>query len=56
MIFHDYSPLGSRRHCPPVFEGVNELAERLGRKPDVLIIDDGQVGMAGFVRQPGEFI
>lgn len=56
MIFHDYSPLGSRRHCPPVYEGVNDLALMLNRLPDVLIIDDGQVGMAGFIRQPGECV
>lgn len=54
MIFHDYSPLGSRRHCPPVYEAVNDLAIILGRQPDVLIVDDGQVGMAGFIRQSGE--
>jgi predicted O-methyltransferase YrrM len=56
MFFHDYSPLGSRRHCPPVYEGINELAEFLGREPDVKVIDDGLVGMAGFVRQPGECV
>lgn len=56
MMFHDYSPLGSRRHCPPVYEGVNDLALYLGRKPDVLIVDDGQVGLAGFIRQPGECV
>jgi predicted O-methyltransferase YrrM len=56
MVFHDYSPLGSKRHCPPVYEAVNNLAKHLGRKPDVLIIDDGNVGMAGFYRQPGETI
>jgi predicted O-methyltransferase YrrM len=56
MMFHDYSPLGSRRHCPAVYEALNELAERLGREPDVLIVDDGDVGLAGFIRQPGEAI
>ena len=56
MFFHDYSPLGSRRHCPPVYEGINELAEFLGREPDVKVIDDGLVGMAGFIRQPGECV
>jgi predicted O-methyltransferase YrrM len=54
MIFHDYSPLGSKRECPPVYEAVNDLASYLGRKPDVLIVDDGNVGLAGFVRQRGE--
>ncbi len=56
MMFHDYSPLGSRRHCPPVYEGINDLANYLGREPDVLIIDDGDVGMAGFIRQPRECV
>lgn len=56
MIFHDYSPLGSKRHCPPVYEAVNNLADYLGRKPDVLIVDNGQVGMAGFYRQVGEMV
>lgn len=54
VMFHDYSPLGSKRHCPPVYEAVNELAEYLGRPPDVLVVDSGEVGLAGFVRQPGE--
>jgi predicted O-methyltransferase YrrM len=56
ILFHDYSPLGSKRHCPPVYEGVNWLASYLGRRPDVLIIDNGDVGMAGFYRQPGETV
>jgi len=56
MIFHDYSPLGSKRHCPPVYDGINDLARYLGREPDVLIVDDGGVGMAGFVRRNGEVI
>lgn len=56
MMFHDYSPLGSRRECPPVYEGINNLAKYLGRQPDVLIVDDGRVGMAGFIRQSGETV
>lgn len=56
IIFHDYSPLGSGRECPPVYEGVNDLARMLGRQPDVLIVDSNQVGMAGFIRQAGEAI
>lgn len=56
IIFHDYSPAGSGRECPPVYEGVNSLAKVLGREPDVLIVDDKQVGMAGFVRKEGEVI
>lgn len=56
MVFHDYSPLGSKRECPPVYEAVNDLAKYLGRNPDVLIVDDGQVGLAGFIRRVGETI
>lgn len=56
IMFHDYSPLGSGRECPPVYEAVNELAKILKRPPDVLIVDDRQVGMAGFIRGEGEVI
>jgi predicted O-methyltransferase YrrM len=56
MVFHDYSPLGSGRECPPVYEAVNWLADYLGREPDVLVADNKQVGLAGFIRQPGETI
>lgn len=54
IMFHDYSPFGSRRQCPPVYEAINWLAEHLGREPDVLIVDDGDVGLAGFIRKHGE--
>lgn len=56
ILFHDYSPLGSGRECPPVYEAVNELSKLLKREPDVLIVDDKQVGMAGFIRREGEVI
>lgn len=56
ILFHDYSPLGSGRECPPVYEAVNELSKMLGRQPDVMIVDDKQVGMAGFIRREGEVI
>ena len=50
MLLHDYTPLGAPRHCPPVFEAVNEFADSLRRDPDVLIVDYERVGMAGFYR------
>lgn len=56
MVFHDYSPLDSGRPCPPVYDGVNDLAKTLGRAPDVLIVDSNKVGLAGFIRRPGEVI
>ena len=54
FLFHDYTPLGSPRHCPPVFEVVNGFGEFLGRQPDVLIVDNLKVGMAGFYRKAGD--
>jgi predicted O-methyltransferase YrrM len=48
LLFHDYAPAGSRRECPPVYEAVNEFAESLGRDLDVLVMDDDQIGLAGF--------
>lgn len=52
FLFHDYSPHGSGRPTPTVYKVVNNFADYLGRDPDVLIVDDEDVGMAGFVRQP----
>ncbi len=54
IVFHDYSPETSVRACPPVYEGLNLMRERLGRDFDVLVVDSGGVGMAGFVRRTGE--
>lgn len=50
MLFHDYSPEGSGRPCPPVYGAVKEFAERLGQ-PVTLIVDDKQVGMLGIYRE-----
>ncbi len=51
MLFHDYTPEGSKRACPDVYRVVNEFGTRLGREPDVLVRDDRGVGMAGFYRR-----
>lgn len=52
MVFHDYSPAGTYRECPPVYRGVNDLTVQLGKsKPDILVVDDGGVGMAGFYKE-----
>lgn len=50
MIFHDWSPVTSHRACPPVFIAVNEFGDMLGREPDWQIVDNHEVGMAGFRR------
>jgi predicted O-methyltransferase YrrM len=46
MLFHDYCP----EQCPPVYQAVNEMAALLGRHPDVSIVDDQKIGMAGFYK------
>lgn len=53
MLFHDYSPEGSKRQCPPVWRALHEFAEQIGREPDVLIVDDGLAGMAGWYKEAG---
>lgn len=51
LLFHDYSPEDSGRPCPPVFDAVNGFARRLRREPDVLVVDNEHVGIAGFYRR-----
>lgn len=53
MLFHDYSPADASHPCPPVYEALNRMAEKL-HGFDVLIIDDGKTGMAGICRREGE--
>lgn len=50
FLFHDYSPEGTYRECPPVFEALNEWAEAMQHPFDVLVVDDGGVGFAGFYK------
>lgn len=50
LLFHDYAPAGSGRPCQPVYDEVNRFAAQLGREPDVLIIDERGVGLAGFYK------
>lgn len=54
MLFHDYSPNGSGRPCPPVYRALEGFAHQLGRPADVLIVDDKNVGMAGWYRHTDE--
>lgn len=54
IIFHDYAPDTSYRPCPPVYEGLNKMRNELERDFDVRVIDEGGVGMVGFVRREGE--
>jgi predicted O-methyltransferase YrrM len=54
MVFHDYAPAGTPRPCPPVYDCLNAWAAKLGRPMDVLVKDNGGVGLAGFYRRAGE--
>jgi len=50
ILFHDYTKIGSIR----VVQAVDAMAIMLGRLPDVKIIDNKGIGMAGFYRREGE--
>jgi len=54
MLYHDYSPADSWRPTVCVYDALNELREQMGRDFDVLITDDGGVGMCGWYRREGE--
>jgi predicted O-methyltransferase YrrM len=54
IVFHDFSPEGSARATPGAYQAITEFGQRLGREPDVLVVDHRQVGMAGWRRREGE--
>lgn len=54
MLHHDYTPKGAPRQTPPVFRELNRFTEYIGRKPDVLMIDDQKIGMAGWYKLEGD--
>lgn len=43
--------MGLEELLASVFEAVDRMAIRLGRRPDVMIVDADGVGMAGFYRR-----
>jgi hypothetical protein len=51
FLFHDYSPEGSWRACPPVYRALNIQRDKMSRDFDVAIIDDDNVGMVGYYKQ-----
>lgn len=51
FLWHDYSPNGSARACPPVWRALHAFAANIGRGPDVEIIDSHKVGMAGWIKR-----
>lgn len=51
FLFHDYAPAGSWRECPPVYTTLNHMKAALGRDFDVLVQDDGNVGIAGWYKE-----
>ncbi|MDZ4768361.1 MAG: TylF/MycF/NovP-related O-methyltransferase [Chloroflexota bacterium] len=53
IVFHDYSPAGTWRACPPVYEACQDFAAWLGRA-DVLIVDNQGVGMIGWIKRMGD--
>lgn len=53
MLFHDYSPREAGNPCIPVYEAL-EAVRREKRAPDVELVDNNRVGMAGWYRREGE--
>lgn len=54
FVFHDYSPNGTPRACPPVYRALLEFRETLERDFDTLVVDNEGVGMVEIIKQPGE--
>lgn len=54
ILFHDYTPFGAPKHCPPVVRGLNAFTAMLGRYADHVIIDDQQAGMLGWVKSAAD--
>lgn len=54
FLHHDFSPLGSSRPCPPVFEALTEFSHVLNHEPEVLVRDPTGTGLVGFYRREGE--
>jgi len=54
MLFHDYTPMRAGRPCQPAYEAIDALQDGLDRDFDVLVVDDDDVGMAGFYKREDE--
>lgn len=54
MLHHDYTPKGAPRQTPIVYAELERFKEFIGRKPDVLMIDNLGTGMAGWYKRKGD--
>ena len=52
MLFHDYTP----NNAAIVVQVIDNMANRLGRGPDVKIIDTNGIGMVGFYKCEGDVL
>lgn len=50
FLFHDYCSLDSVKPQPVVYEVLNNFALEIGKRPDVLVVDDTLIGMAGWYK------
>jgi len=53
LLLHDWSPVGTSG-VQACYRDIGEFSAKLGRPPDLQIVDTRQVGMAGFYRREGE--
>jgi predicted O-methyltransferase YrrM len=54
MLFHDYSAKGSPSPAMNVVNTVDKMAVKLGRRPDILVVDAAGTGMAGFRKRSSD--
>lgn len=54
MLFHDYTGPEGPSSAANVVATVDKFAVKLGRRPDILVIDTEGTGMAGFLKRGGE--
>lgn len=54
MLHHDFTPKGCPRPTPIVYDELVRFKAWIGRKPDVLMVDDQGTGMAGWYKRKGD--
>jgi predicted O-methyltransferase YrrM len=55
FFHHDWTPEDAEiRPCKPVYEALNDFGDFLGREPDVQVVDDKDLGMAGWYKREGD--
>jgi len=55
FLHHDWTPgYSPERPCQVVYDALNDLGDHLGREPDVQVVVESGMGMAGWYRKEGD--